>query len=164
MPGCTVPSVRNRYRVLLALACTIGAQSFVAASISISKTQALSFGKFVAGNGSITISPAGARSATGGVITLSSDPGQAAQFMVTGDAFATYLVTLPADGTVTMDNGGNRLSVNAFTSSPAFAGVLSGGGTQLLSVGARLDVIAGKSTGAYSGSISGSVMVEVDYN
>ena len=160
MPGCAVLSVRNRYRVLLAFACTIVAQSAAAANIGISNTQALAFGKFVAGNGSITISPAGARSATGGVITLSSDPGQAAQFMVTGDAFATYSVTLPADGTVTMDNGGNQLSVNAFTSSPAFAGVLSGSGTQLLGVGARLDVIAGKPTGAYSASI----LVEVDYN
>lgn len=161
MQGCAVPSARNRYRVLLALACTVGMQSPVSASIGITNTQPLSFGKFVAGNGSITISPAGARSATGGVIGLSSSgPGQAAQFMVTGDAFTTYAVTLPADGTVTMDNGGNYLSVNAFTSSPASAGALSGGGSQLLSVGARLDVIAGKATGAYSGSL----MVEVDYN
>jgi len=131
-----------------------------AANIGITSSQALSFGKFVAASGSITVSPSGTRVASGGIVLLQTGPGQAAQFVVSGNADVTYAVTLPADGTVSISNGGSSVSVNAFASSPAATGQLSGGGTQLLNVGARLDVTAGLPAGAYSGTFS----VVVDYN
>lgn len=151
---------RNRYRFLLALACATGAPNLFAAAIGITNTQPLSFGKFVAGAGSVSVGPSGTRIASGGVIMLSTGPGQAAQFVVAGDANVTYAVTLPADGTVSIANGGNSMPVNGFVSSPASTGVLSGGGTQTLNVGARLDVVAGRPVGDYSGSF----IVVVDYN
>ena len=131
-----------------------------AAPIAIANTQPLAFGRFVAATGSVTISPIGVRSASGGIVLLQTGPGQAAQFIVSGDANATYAVTLPADGTVSITNGGYSMAINAFTSSPSSAGVLSGSGSQTLSVGARLDVVSGQPTGAYSGSF----IVVVDYN
>lgn len=151
---------RNCHRFGLAFASLVCLPLLQARNIGISNSQGLSFGKFVAANGSVTLSPSGTRAAGGGIVLLQTGPGQAAQFVVTGDANATYAVTLPADGTVTIASGGNSMSVNGFTSNPASTGLLPGGGTQLLSVGARLDVTAGLPAGAYSGTFS----VVVDYN
>lgn len=145
---------------MLALACATGAAPLAAAPVSIVATQPLSFGKFVAAAGSVSVSPSGTRVTTGGVILLDSGPGQAAQFVVSGDASLTYAVTLPADGTVSMLQGADSMPVNGFVSSPAATGILSPGGSQILNVGARLDVSAGKPAGEYSGSF----VVIVEYN
>jgi hypothetical protein len=155
-----LPSQRYGLRLLLALAGLGCLPVLHAANIGIVSSQQLSFGKFVAANGSVTVSPSGTRIASGGIVLLQTGPGQAAQFVVSGNADVTYAVTLPADGTVSISNGGTSVSVNAFASSPAATGLLSGGGTQLLNVGARLDVTAGLPAGAYSGTFS----VVVDYN
>lgn len=151
---------RNRCRFLLVLACVIGTTPLGAAVIGVATTQPLSFGKFVAGAGSVTLHPSGARSAGGSVVLLTSDPGQAAQFSVSGDAAATYAVTLPGNGSVVLSNGSSNMPVNGFVSSPASSGTLSGGGTQILNVGATLEIAAGQQPGAYSGSFN----VIVDYN
>jgi hypothetical protein len=155
-----LPPKRSCLRILLTLAGLGCVPLLHAANIGIASSQPLSFGKFVAANGSVTISPGGARVASGGIVLLQTGPGQAAQFVVSGNADVTYAVTLPADGTVSISNGGSSVSVNGFASSPATTGLLSSGGTQLLNVGARLDVTAGLPAGAYSGTFS----VVVDYN
>jgi hypothetical protein len=142
---------------ILVFACAMVAP---AAAVEISSTQALSFGRFVAGTGTVVISPTGARTATGAVIPLSSDPGQAAQFLVTGDPDATYAITLPTDGTVQLSDGSRTLPVNGFTSSPASTSALPGGGSEILNVGATLEVSSGVPTGAYSGSFT----LVVEYN
>jgi hypothetical protein len=147
-------------RLLFALASFGCPPLLYAANIAIASLQPLSFGKFVAASGSVEVSPSGTRIASGGIVLLQTGPGQAAQFAVTGDAGATYAVTLPVDGTVSITNGGTSVSVNGFASSPASTGLLPGGGTQILNVGARLDVPAGLPPGAYSGTFS----VVVDYN
>ena len=155
-----LPPRRYGLRLLLVLAGLGCLPLLHAANIGITSSQPLSFGKFVAASGSVTVSPSGTRVASGGIVLLQTGPGQAAQFVVSGNAGVTYAVTLPADGTVSISNGGTSVSVNAFASSPAATGLLSGGGTQLLNVGARLDVTAGLPAGAYSGTFS----VVVDYN
>lgn len=160
MMRCVLTYPRNRCRFLLALACATVAPNLGATTIGITNTQPLSFGTFVAGTGSVTVSPNGTRIASGGVIVLATGPGQAAQFVVAGDANVTYAVTLPPDSTVSIANGGNNMPVNGFVSSPASTGVLSGGGIQTLNVGARLDVVDGRPVGDYSGSF----IVVVDYN
>lgn len=129
--------------------------------IAISNTQALAFGKFVAGaGGSVIVSPAGARSASGGVVLVPSSSGSAAQFSVSGDANATYTISLPADGTVSLASGANSMAVNTFTSSPSPTGTLSAGGAQTLSVGATLSVGSNQAIGSYSGTFD----VTVNYN
>ena len=133
-----------------------------AAPISISNTEPLAFGKFAAGSGgSVLVNTSGARSATGGVVLLSSSAGAAARFEVAGDANLTYAITLPANGSASLANGsGQNMSLTDFASSPASTGLLNALGRQTLSVGARLNVGASQPTGSYSGSF----VIYVDYN
>lgn len=151
-----------RTRVLVALACASTAASVSwAAAIALSNTQALAFGKFVAGSGgTVTVSPAGGRSASGGVVLVSSGPGAAAQFIVSGDANATYAISLPGPGEVSLASGSNNMAVNNFTSSPSLTGTLGAGGSQTLSVGATLSVGSNQAPGSYSGAF----VVTVNYN
>jgi hypothetical protein len=159
-PDLTAASRRSAIPALLAFACATSAPDARAAAVEITGTQALSFGRFVAGTGTVVISPSGARTTTGAVIPLGSDPGQAAQFQVTGDPSASYAITLPADGTVQLGNGSHSMPVKAFTSSPASTSVLPGGGSEILNVGATLEVGSGMPTGTYSGSFT----LVVEYN
>ena len=131
-----------------------------AQGLTLANTQPLSFGTFVAGDGRITVDPSGARYASGGVVLLSSGPGSAAHFLLTGDADATYSVQLPADGVVLLVNGAYEMPLNVFTGNPGLAGQLSPSGTQVLAVGARMDVQNGQPAGEYAGSFE----VVVDYN
>lgn len=150
----------NRCCFLLALVCVTGAPSLGAAEIGIAATQQLSFGKFVAGAGTVTVHPSGARSVAGSVVALDGDPGQAAQFTVSGDAAASYALTLPGNGIVMLSNGSSSMPVNGFASSPPSGGTLSGDGTRIVTVGATLEVGNGQPPGAYSGSFT----VIVEYN
>lgn len=149
-----------RARVLVALACASTAASVSwAADIALGNTQALAFGKFVAGSGgSVTVSPAGGRSASGGVVLVPSGPGTAAQFIVSGDANRSYAISF--NGVVVLTSGANSMAVNNFTSSPSPTGTLGAGGTQTLSVGATLSVGGNQATGGYSGVFD----VTVNYN
>lgn len=146
----------KKYLLLFILACTLVPAAYsLAADIAISNTQALAFGKFVAGSGgSVTVSASGARSASGGVLLVASGAVAVAQFSVTGDPNVTYAVTLPADDvvTITIAGGGNSMAVNSFVSNPASTGTLDGGGAQTLKVGATLTVGAGQAVGNYSGT------------
>lgn len=132
-----------------------------AAPIAISNTQPLAFGKFAAGlGGSVTVSPAGARSAGGAVVLVASGGASPALFSVSGDPNLTYAISLPANGTVSLAAGANTMTVSNFTSSPSPIGQLSAGGTQTLSVGATLSVGSNQPTGNYLSSFD----VFVDYN
>jgi hypothetical protein len=151
---------RPRLPTLTGLFVTLAPFAAAAASLGISHIQPLSFGRFVAANGSLTLAPSGTRVTSGGVTALQTDPGQPAQFLVTGDPDTVYAISLPVDGTVSLSNGAQSIPVNGFTSSPGATGVLPGGGSQVLRVGARLDVVKGMPYGGYSGSFQ----VVVDYN
>lgn len=158
--------MKNFWRRLWTLAlavCAAWAVHTAAAQtpISIGNTQALAFGKFVAGSaGSVTVSAGGVRSAGGGVVLVPSGAGAAAQFSVSGDPNLTYAITLPGDGTVSLTSGANSMALNTFTSSPNLTGTLSAGGTQTLLVGATLSVGGNQATGSYSGAFD----VTVNYN
>lgn len=129
--------------------------------IAISNTQGLVFGRFVAGSGgAVTVSPAGGRSASGGVVLVPSGPGAAAQFVVSGDANLSYAISLPGNGVVSLTSGVNSMAVNNFTSSPSPTGTLGAGGTQTLFVGATLSVGSNQASGSYTGAFD----VTVNYN
>lgn len=156
---CTVV-LAALFGALVAFGTWAGHQTPVTA-ISISSTQDLAFGKFAAGSGgSVIVSAAGSRSATGGVVLVSSGAGAPARFSVTGDANLTYAITLPANDTVVLTNGAQTMAVNNFSSSPSGTGQLSPTGSQTLAVGATLGVGANQATSSYSGSFD----VFVDYN
>jgi len=108
--------------------------------------------------GTVVMTPAGARSATGGTTLGNAGGAAAAAFNVTGQGNATYSITLPASTTVT--SGANSMTVDTFTSNPSGTGTLSAGGSQALTVGATLHVGASQATGTYTGTFS----VTVTYN
>jgi len=136
------------------------ATATVMTPISISADTALDFGAFAPSTGgTVTIATDGARSSSG-VVPSSTDTGNNGVFTVTGQASATYAITLPSDGTVTITSGGNSMDVDTFTSNPSGTGTLSGGGSQTLNVGATLTVGSGQAAGSYSGTFD----VSVEYN
>jgi hypothetical protein len=129
-----------------------------AAAQSISTLSSLSFGSFVAGTGgSITVAAGGGRTSTGGVVTVGQGSTYAAaMFRVSGTASATYTITLPENNTVTLTDGTHTMALNTFTSSPP-TGTLSGGGMQLVQVGATLTVGNGQPPGNYTGTFNVTV-------
>lgn len=111
--------------------------------------------------GTVVLTPAGARSTTGGV-TLPATTGtvSAASFTVTGEAGFAYVITLPAVAT-TISSGGNNMTVDDWTSNPSGTGTLTGG-TSTLTVGATLYVGISQPAGTY---VSGTPFtVTVNYN
>jgi len=140
---------------------TANATATVMTPISIAKDNDLDFGAFSASTGgTVSIAEDGSRSATGAVVLSASDTGNNAQFTVSGQASATYAITLPGDGTVTITDGSNTMDVDTFTSNPSGTGTLSGGGSQTLNVGATLTVGSGQAAGSYTGTFD----VTVEYN
>jgi len=119
--------------------------------IALTTNSGLKFGQIVAtaSPGTVMVTPAGFRSASGGVALGSSFGVAPASFTVTGDANASYSITLP--GSVSLSGGTGSMMVDTFTSSPNGSGNLGAGGTQILSMGATLHVGAGQHSTSYSG-------------
>lgn len=139
----------------------------VVTPINITKSKDLSFGKFAAGTGgTVTVSTSGANSVTGAVVLLSSGTTTAAQFDVSGEAGASYSITIPA--TATLASGSDTMSfttVSDLTAANTTSGanVTTGsltGGAQSIYVGGVLTVGSGQAPGSYTGTLS----VAVEYN
>lgn len=143
---------------------TATATATIIAPITLVNVEDMNFG-LVAVNGTagtVILSTASARTATGGVTLPSNVTGvTAAKFTVGGAAGYTYAITLPS-GTITIDdNDGHTMPVGTFTSLPSGTGTLAGG-TQDLYVGATLDVAGSQAPGIYSSDTPFSVTV--NYN
>jgi Domain of unknown function (DUF4402) len=140
------------------------ASATIIAPISITKTVDLDFGNVgVSGTaGTVVISPAGVRSATGGVsLPVPAGTVTSASFDVAGQGNYTYAITLPA-AALTITSGANSMLVDNFTSTPTATGTLNAGGTQTVTVGATLNVGASQASGVYT---SGTPFdVTVNYN
>lgn len=146
---------------LAVAACLFGASA--AQAQTITPNVGLSFGSFVANTGgSITVSPAGGRSKTGGLFLMPQSSGTAAQFTVRGTllGLGRYDITLPADETVLLSSGSNSMAINGFTSSPRGTITVLLNGTQTLKVGATLTVGSAQAPGSYTGSFP----VTLNYN
>ena len=140
------------------------ATATIVTPIAIAKTVDMNFGNAAvsAALGTVILTPAGSRSATGGVSFLTGNPGTvtAASFNVTGLALATYSISITG-APLTVTSGGNTMTVTAFTSTPTPTGTLTGGAETLL-VGGTLNVAAAQATGVY---VSGTPFtVTVNYN
>jgi hypothetical protein len=133
--------------------------------ITIVSDSAIAFGKFTKAAGTITMTPAGGRSATGGVTSLSTvTPGAAGQVTVSGEASATYSIVV-ANGTLTgpgaaMTLENIKVAASDATGDLITAGLIGAGGSQVLKTGGDLTVAADQVSGAYTGSYS----VTVEYN
>ena len=138
------------------------ATATVIAPISIAKTTDLVFGRFShGGGGSVIMTAAGVRSQGGGVILAPGGTPGAASFAVTGEANATYAVTMPTETTIT-GPAAATMTVGTWTAAYAAGadGTLSAGGAQTLQVGATLTVANNQAAGAYTGAFT----MQVDYN
>lgn len=143
-----------------AASASANASATVITPIAIAKTADLAFGSFSAATaGTVVIATDGTRSATGGVLLSSNTAVGAAAFDVTGQDTATYAITLPADGTVTLSGPGTAMAVDSFVSNPSGTGTLGATG-QAVNVGATLTVGSAQAEGAYSGTFN----VSVEYN
>lgn len=135
----------------------------VVAPIGIAAGNDLAFGNLaVVELGTVVLTPAGARSATGGVTSTTTGTFSPAGFTVTGESSYAYTLTLPGDSDVllTDDVGtGLDMTVTTFTSSlTALGGTI--GTEDAFTVGATLNVGAGQEAGAYAGVFN--VTVEYD--
>ena len=145
---------------------TANASAYVVTPISITKTTDMNFGNLAVSastGGTVVLSTAGARTATGGV-TLPSTTGTvtAATFTVAGEGSYTYNITLPSSAVTLSDGSGHTMTATTFTSDPtALAGALTAG-TQTLYVGATLNVAAGQAAGSYTTATP--FTVTVNYN
>ncbi len=147
----------TRHRALAALLLVASA---AAPGQTLVNNGALSFGAFTAGSGgTVAVNPGGARTKTGNVILVNqAGTASAAQFTITGTPSAVFGITLPVDGTVFLTDGASgSMALNSFVSSPSGTGVLGGGGTQQINVGATLTVSNLQATGSYSGSFNVTV-------
>lgn len=145
---------RNNAFSWLAILCATMTQAY-AHSISLTNTQAMSFGSFAAGTGgSVTISATGVRTRSGAVTLLSSNPGQVAQFEVkTSQSSLGYNVTLPTSASLT--GPGSPMTLTAWTTSPVTNGCnTDNSGQQILSVGGTLAVGNNQAAGSYNTTFS----------
>ena len=129
--------------------------------IAITKATDLEFGTFVASAtpGTITMTPAGSVTTSGGVTEISGGSKSAATFTVSGEAGQSYVITLPTTDVVLSSLvEGESLTLNAFTSNPTDNGVIGTDGT--ISVGGTLAVPANSKADTYTGSFD----VTVNYN
>jgi hypothetical protein len=137
----------------------IATASAPAAGQGINEVSGLSFGNFIASSGgTITVAPGGGRLQTGSVVLVGQGSSYApAQFTVSGTANATYTITLPSNNTVALtDAASHAMALNYFQSNPP-TGMLSGGGSQVIHVGATLTVGNGQAPGNYAGSFNVTV-------
>jgi len=107
--------------------------------------------------GTVTLAPDDSRSSTG-VALLPSCITSAAHFQVSGSAYYSFSIVLPASTTIS--SGANSMRVDTFKSSPSGYGVLDRYGNRNLDIGATLHVNSGQPIGNYSGIYS----VTVAYN
>lgn len=125
--------------------------------LSMTNTRALNFGRIVAGSGgSVTIAPTGARSRSGGVILINSAGMGSAGFSVTqvkGGATRAVVVSVPANGTVSISNGTSSMAVGSFTTGSATVLQLTSAGL-LIDVGATLTIAPNQAPGNYSGTFN----------
>lgn len=129
--------------------------------ISIAKVTDMNFGDVVpsVAGGSVVLDTAGVPTPSGVNLGSGGAARTAATFTVSGQAAYTYAITLPGSATIS-DGATHSMSVGSWTSNPSGTGLLGGGGTQALALGATLTVGANQAPGVYSGSFN----VTVTYN
>jgi hypothetical protein len=134
----------------------------ILAALTITKNADLSFGTMTIPTAATTVivAPDGTRTSTGNITLLAQAPlTTASSYSVTGDAGATYTITLPVSTTIL--NGSQQMTVNTFTSSKTNNGSTIGtGGTDSFTVGATLNLSNAQASGTYTGSFN----VTVNYN
>jgi len=137
------------------------ANATIVTALSVSETTQMNFGSVSPDSSSATtvqLDTADGVTSPDGAGLVGGTPASGA-FSVTGFGSATFAITLPANGVVTLTGAGPAMSVDNFVDSLGGAGALSTG-SATFTVGADLSVGAGQTAGAYTGSYT----VTVNYN
>ena len=130
-----------------------GIRDAAAVVSGVTQKRDLAFGSAapdVAVPGTVVISPAGAKTVTGGATDLGGASG-AARFTVSGTKNTSYSCTLP--GSIQVTSGANSATVDTFTTSPGLTGNLGPSGKVTIDIGATLHLAAGQAAGSYSGTV-----------
>ncbi len=134
-------------------------------TLTLAETVAMNFGSVAGGSSanSVIMDTSGARSVTGDAQILSSGPGTAATFQVTGESSLSYTISISGPA-VLESAGGQQITATSFTHNSS--GVLPLGGTDTFEVGATLNLGPLQPAGTYSTAIGGGVpyTVTVNYN
>lgn len=132
--------------------------------IAINQETELDFGTIIsmANQETVTIdASSGARTSTNSnnlTNQFSSLP-KAGEFKVTGEANATYTISLPTNPITIEDGSNNNMSVDNFTHNLTTTPTLDNNGEQVFKVGAQITINAGQAAGNYTGTYT----VTVDY-
>jgi hypothetical protein len=137
----------------------------VVAPISIALDTDMNFGNVAVSSsaGSVILAPDSGRTKTLGA-TLPATPGTvtAAQFTVSGEAGYTFIITLPTtDFTITKATTLETMTLNSFNSTPDATGTLTAG-SEIILVGATLNIGANQVAGLYENAAGFDVTV--NYN
>ena len=139
------------------------ATAVIVTPLAIAKDVDMNFGNLAVSagtGGTVTLSTAGVRGRTGEVSLIAGGTVAAAQFTITGAANTAYTITLPTSDYIITRAVGSEMEVNAFIGNPvAGAQTLPGSGTQVLLVGATLNVDAGETAGTYTNATGFDVTV-----
>ncbi len=128
---------------------TADALATVTTPLAVLQTQALDFGELSPSATAGTI-VASTGATTGGVTQI--NPGNDAEFSVTGQTSTTYNITV--DPTATLSNNGNSMTANL--TAPA-TDTINGGGNDTFNVDGTLQVAANQPSGVYTGTYNVSV-------
>jgi hypothetical protein len=134
---------------------TVNASANVVRILSVTSTSDLSFGTFAPGPtaGTVVMTAAGNRTATGGVTLVSASAGAQGTVNLAGTPSTSYTVTLPSSVTLTAASGGATMTLGSFTTTlTGSAGSLNTSGTGSFGVGGTLTVSANQPISVYTGS------------
>ncbi len=125
-----------------------------AAVDSVSGDKAMKFGK-AAGDadisGTIVLNTSSQTSFTGGAHDMGDAP-ESGRFKLVGDNGTAYTCSLPAS--IQLSNGGNSMTLDSFTTSPALTGTIGASGEVYFDVGATLHLAPGQVVADYSGNLT----------
>lgn len=127
----------------------------IVAPLQISNTTALYFGTIapsLTSADTVVVAANGAKSC-GAELTCLTEDHTAAAFAVTGEADLSYGITLPTS--VSISNGTQSMTVNAFSGSQTSGTLVSGNDT--FTVGGTLNVAANQAAGEYTGTFTVTV-------
>ena len=126
------------------------ASATIVGSLTITKTVDMKFGQMTSPSApeTVVLTPAGTATGSGTIALIAGSPVSAAEYNVSGTEGATYAITLPADGVVTLSGAGTPMDVDTFTSSKpgnvSTLGVAVAGINDSFTVGATLHVATGQ--------------------
>ena len=145
---------------------TAGANIITPIGITVDEGSQLQFGDLIATSTSysVTIEPNGTRTSTGNATFFTETGYSAVSFTVTGEAGASYNITLPDNSTI--EGAGDDMALTSFTSSNGLTSSISGtvgsyaAGSDSFTVGATLTVGANQAAGENSATFPVTVAYE----